>query len=466
MKRVFLCMLAMIFVGLFSVFFFAEEDSVLQGEDITDRVSLDLIKGSGKSSRLLDRNVETSCSTSTTSPLFELKISSEEPIYGIYLLWNNDVAQWTLTGEGETVIGGEDGFWHEYKPLSGEKEYTLTWENCPDADLAEVYFLSEGTVPDFVQIWEPPCEKADFLLLPTHADDEHLWFGGTMPYYGGELGYKIQVVYLMKHVSGRHHELLNGLWHVGIRNYPVISEFVDKYCGSLSAAKKLYPEEDVLDFLVENIRRFRPEVIVGHDLDGEYGHGAHILNATVLSERAVFAANDAELCPESFEKYGTWETKKCYLHLYQENEVFLDWSSKILSAFGGKTAYEMAQEGFDQHVSQRDAFSMSLDNRAKYGNALFGLIYTTVGEDVKKDDFLENIPAEALTTWVEPEPIPDPDPIVTDTSHPTEISPAQTSSEQTAAPSTARTTGIIVIVAVGAVWLIVMVAIFLFRKKK
>ena len=36
-------------------------------------------------------------------------------------------------------------------------------------------------------------EDADMLLLPTHADDEHLWFGGTMPYYAGELGYKVQV---------------------------------------------------------------------------------------------------------------------------------------------------------------------------------------------------------------------------------------------------------------------------------
>ena len=404
MKKASFIVLSIALVFLLALCTFAEEDP-LPGKDITESVSLNFTVGNGRSARLLDRNVESACSA---DDLFELQISSTEPIYGIYLLWNDEVPRWTISGETETIHGGNNGFWHEYMPLSGGLNYTMTWTDTPGAELAEVYFLSRGEVPDFVQIWDAPCEKADFLLIPTHADDEHLWFGGTMPYYAGELGYKIQVVYLMKHVSGRHHELLNGLWHVGVRNYPVISEFIDKYSWSLSHAKTLYPEEEVLSFLVENIRRFQPEVIVGHDLKGEYGHGAHILNATVLSERALTAAADPMQCPESYAKYGTWETKKCYLHLYHENEIFIDWTAKILSAFDGKNAYDVAQEGFDQHVSQRDFFSMSLDNREKYGNALFGLIYSTVGPDLARNDFLENIPAQSLTTWVEPEPEPEP----------------------------------------------------------
>lgn len=377
---------------------FCAEESV-DAKDITKRDSFQLISGSGSISRLYDRTVKTACSTSDK---FELQITSDEPIYGIYLMWNHTPPLWNLTGENDSISGGEYGFWHEYKALQGEKFYTLAWEG--EGYLAEVYLLGEGELPDFVQVWEPPCEKADFLLLPTHADDEHLWFGGTMPYYAGELGYKIQVVYLMKHISGRHHELINGLWTVGVRNYPVISEFTDKYCANLKQALSYYPEEEVLEFLVENIRRFKPEVIIGHDLDGEYGHGAHILNAKVLSEQALAAANDPEQFPDSFGIYGTWETKKCYLHLYQENQIFINWKEKELSAFGGVNAYDMAQAGFDQHVSQRTFFSMSLDNRAKYGNGLFGLYSTTVGPDILKNDFLENIPANCLTTWVEPEP--------------------------------------------------------------
>ncbi len=392
-------------VLLFFAFVFAAflplqgEESVI-AKDITKKNSFQLISGSGSISRLYDRTVKTACSAKEH---FELRITSDEPIYGIYLMWNHTPPLWNLSGVNDTVTGGEYGFWHEYKALQGEDSYTLTWDG--EAYLAEVYLLSEGDLPDFVQVWEPPCEKADLLLLPTHADDEHLWFGGTMPYYAGELGYKIQVVYLMKHVYGRHHELINGLWTVGVRNYPVISEFIDKYCANLAQAQSYYPEEEVLEFLVENIRRFKPEVIIGHDLDGEYGHGAHILNAKVLSEQALTAANDSKQFPESLGAYGTWETKKCYLHLYQENQIFINWKEKELSAFDGINAYDMAQAGFDQHVSQRTFFSMSLDNRARYGNGLFGLYATTVGPDVLRNDFLENIPAECLTTWVEPEPV-------------------------------------------------------------
>lgn len=397
MKRL-ICFLMIISVLLsFSVSTSASDDGV--AKDITDSCEIQLIKGSGKISRLKDGKVSTECSTKES---FELNITSDTAIYGVYLIWNHTPPMWKMEGESETVEGGEYGFWHEYKALSGGTEYTLSWSG--EGHLADVYILSEGTLPDFVQVWEPPCEKADFLLLPTHADDEHLWFGGTMPYYAGELGYKIQVVYLMKHTYDRHHELVNGLWKVGVTNYPVISEFIDKYCKNLAKALSYYPEEEVLEFLVENIRRFKPEVIIGHDLDGEYGHGAHILNAKVLSEQALTVANDATRFQESFEKYGVWETKKCYLHLYQQNEIFINWKKKELSAFGGINAYDMAQKGYEEHKSQVAYFTMSLDDRKAYGNGLFGLFSTTVGPDVLKNDFLENIPEQCLTTWVEPTP--------------------------------------------------------------
>lgn len=400
MKKFGYVFIFLLLLGFLCFSFQAEETSVAQ--DLTKKECFKIISGSGSVSRLTDRSVKSACSA---KDVFEMQITSETPLYGIYLIWNHTPPQWTLTGSDDTVTGGEYGFWHEYKALNGGTEYTLTWEG--EGYLADVYLLGDGALPDYVQVWEPPCEKADFLLLPTHADDEHLWFGGTMPYYAGELGYKIQVVYLMKHVYGRHHELINGLWTVGVRNYPVISEFEDKYCANLAQALSYYPEEEVLEFLVENIRRFRPEVIIGHDLDGEYGHGAHILNAKVLSEQALQAAADTERFSESAAQYGAWETKKCYLHLYTENEIFINWQEKVLTAFDGKNAYEMAQAGFDQHVSQRTFFSMSLDDRAQYGNGLFGLYHTTVGPDVLKDDFLENIPEECLTTWIEPEPEPE-----------------------------------------------------------
>lgn len=400
MKKILSFVLVVLIVAALSVGAFSEEVEEEGAKDLTQSATLFLRQGTGRSSMLRDGKLTTS---SKTDDYFELSIKSDEPIYGIYLLWNSDPAAWTLTDEdGGKIEGGSEGFWHEYKELNGKTSYTLRWTD--PAELAEFYIFGEGSLPEFVQVWQAPCEKADLLLIPTHADDEHLYFGGTMPYYAGELGLAVQVVYLMKHVPERQHELLNGLWTVGVKNYPVISEFIDKYCGSLSTAKKYYPEEQVLEFLVENIRRFKPEVIIGHDLKGEYGHGAHILNATVLSEKALDAANDAEQFSESEKTYGVWETKKCYLHLYGENKIFMDWKSMPLTSFDGKNAYEMAEAGFAQHASQVSYFKMSLDG--EYGNGLFGLFRSTVGEDVEKNDFLENISPENLSNWVPPAPPP------------------------------------------------------------
>ena len=37
-----------------------------------------------------------------------------------------------------------------------------------------------------------------------------------------------------------------------------------------------------------------------------------------------------------------------------------------------------------------------MEDGGQYDNALFGLFFTTVGEDVSKDDLMENIPLECL----------------------------------------------------------------------
>ena len=111
-----------------------------------------------------------------------------------------------------------------------------------------------------------------------------------MPTYAGERGYKVQVAYLTNHWAEpyRPHELLNGLWTVGIRAYPVIGEFIDYYSDNLEHAKGLYDRDRVIEHQVEMIRRFRPEVIIGHDIDGEYGHGVHMLNRGRCSRRSTW----------------------------------------------------------------------------------------------------------------------------------------------------------------------------------
>lgn len=205
-----------------------------------------------------------------------LTVESTEPITGLYLIWDRPPESWTGTAGSQTLSGGEYGFLHEYLPL--ESPVTRAELTLPEGSrCCDVYAFGAGELPDWVQQWQPPLADADLLVLPTHADDEHLFFGGTMPYYAGELGKKVQVVYFTNHWAEpyRPHELLDGLWTVGIRNYPVMSSFVDQYADSLDYARTLYDEEEAVAWQVQQLRRFKPEVVVGHDVNGEYGHGVH-----------------------------------------------------------------------------------------------------------------------------------------------------------------------------------------------
>ena len=93
---------------------------------------------------------------------------------------------------------------------------TLSFDSGP-VPLLEVSLFTDGALPDWVQQWEPPVEDgADLVLFSTHADDEQLFFAGVLPYYAGELGYRVQVVYLTNHrnlsknPNLRCHEALDG----------------------------------------------------------------------------------------------------------------------------------------------------------------------------------------------------------------------------------------------------------------
>ncbi len=323
-----------------------------------------------------------------------LRYESETGFDRIYVKLEHS-CQWTVTlPDGTVQEGGKDGFIHELMEL-GQSVTSFDLNLPQGVGLCDIHVFTAGKLPSWVQIWEPPCENADFLVLPTHADDEHLWFGGVMPYYAGELGYKVQVVYMTNHFNQnvRSHELLNGLWTVGVRHYPIISErFDDIYAtkASVTAAAEIFGRENVLEFQVEMLRRFSPKIVIAHDIHGEYGHGAHILNAQTVLE-ALPLTDDASVFPESAEKYGTCKVQKCYLHLWQERPIVMEWRNMPLARFDDVSALEMAVNGFHCHVSQL-RWSFHVADSGRLDCRKFGLAYTTVGDDTPdKNDILEHV---------------------------------------------------------------------------
>lgn len=319
-----------------------------------------------------------------------LTLTPAEPgqeIWGLYVVWETAPGSWTLSYGDKSVSCGENGFLHEFVPVEGgAEEVTLTVRK--EGSICFVRAFGPGTLPSDVQIWEPPCEKADILLFPTHADDEILFFGGVLAQYAGQQGLAVQVAYFTHYPYGiREHEKLDGIWTCGVRNYPVNAPFPDVPHQTPDQARGYYGTDKPMAFYMEQIRRFRPQVCIAHDVSGEYGHGAHQFTVQIIRE-ALEQSMDASADPESAEAYGTWDVPKTYLHLWKENPIQLD-CRQSLSAFGGRTALEVAAEAYKKHVTQQQ-YWFSVSDEGPYSLADFGLYRTTVGPDTG-NDIMEHI---------------------------------------------------------------------------
>lgn len=387
------------------------ESDVLQATDISGNGIVAAKEGFTSTGFLFnDRVLEGEKTSGNASITFEY----EEGIGSLYLIFNRPYGEYTVTDNGSGTVRtvGQYGYAHEFIDLvslfgAAPTSVTLSFENG-SVYLFEIDVYTEGEVPDSVQKWNPPADgKADLVLLSTHGDDDQLFFAGVLPYYAKERGYTVQVVYFTDHDDEPHrmHEMLNGLWAVGVDIYPVFGDHPDFFKRNMddayAAMKNLgYPREDLLSFVVENLRRFQPLVVVGHDINGEYGHAMHKIYTDLLMEAVTLTA-DATQYPESAEKYGVWDVPKTYLHLYEENQLIMDWDQPLAS-FDGMTAFEVTKElGYPCHKSQYSDFAWYLayydtaKECPKYNPCYYGLYRTTVGEDVEKNDFFENLTSHA-----------------------------------------------------------------------
>ncbi len=344
----------------------------------------------GKSTAVLrDGNYKTTVKLNSGDRI-QISAADGTPLQGIYVIWHSPVEPWTLYVDEGEISCGENGFLHEYIALDTPTKTAELVIHADGMKIAEIRGFSEGEIPGDVQRWEPPCERADILMFASHADDDILFMGGIVPTYGVAENAKVQVVFMTEFWTTapvREHEKLDGLWADGLKNYPVSADFVDRYSASLKEAQGQYDSEEVTGFMVEQIRRFQPQVIVTHDINGEYGHGYHMLTADCAMQ-AVEAALSEEKYPDTAAKYGLWNTPKTYLHLFKDNAIRLDLRVPI-EEMGGRTALEIAAEAYKKHVSQQGTWFYVSDTN-KYSCADFGLWRSLVGVD-EKPNMLDHI---------------------------------------------------------------------------
>ena len=322
----------------------------------------------------------------------------------LYIKYHNHAVKGRILFENYENVLGANNYLHELVKINNNvNSFKVVYEE--KYEIADIYLYDDENLPKEIQNWQT-LDTADLMLFSTHADDEHLFFAGLLPKYV-DAGKKVQVVYFTRHLNNvlRYHELLDGLWAAGIKYYPLVSDFPDEYSttkdGALLNFERVgYTIDDLIKFQVNAIRKYKPYVVVGHDENGEYSHGQHILNTFIL-KTAYSKANEIDYDPESAEQYGIWNIQKLYLHLYEQNKLCLNYDEPLTS-FEGKTAFQVSQEAFAYHISQQYTWFRewlygtnnnitSYTQIKTYNPCEFGLYYTNVGEDELKTDLFEHI---------------------------------------------------------------------------
>ena len=325
------------------------------------------------------------------------------PARMLYLAWRTLPEPFTLTqfakdGTQISSIPGETWELNQLYKISPEaRKISITSQ--ADMDLCSALVYGPNMLPKSYHPWNPTPEKLDYLVIATHPDDDILFLGAIVPLLGVSRGLSGTILYTAtRGIRYRCDEALNGAWAMGLRNHPLFAGFPNLLPKEQYRRGKEFSVDALTAYYVSVLRRFKPEVVVTHDVDGEYGHWQHI-NVSRAVQNAVSLAADATYDPTSAAQFGTFQVKKLYLHLYPENKLTLD-VYRPLPALGGRNVMEVATAAFAEHKSQVKVDHYRVRNDGFYRLSDFGLAFSSVGADTGKNDLMEHIDPSDLSNYV------------------------------------------------------------------
>lgn len=289
---------------------------------------------------------------------------------------------------------------------------------------------SAAAIAQSTEGFDPYPDRADMMIVVAHPDDEST-FGGLIPHYAVCQNKSLVFVCLTSGEWGNglpHHssatdapdysyddsdyprfekipadalypcyyregELARALFTMGVRTRPIMPRFKDmsgvQPWGSPDPAFKLWGGQDkAVGFVVEQIRRFKPDIIVSMAANGFNGNPLH----AAASRTAVLAselAGDETQFTDSLKKYPAWAPRKVYLHAHPSEQHARvhghSWELNCGGQFG--KARVLAGRGNVMHESQEMKEECEPSTN-------FVLVQTNVGPDViNQDDLFENVTA-------------------------------------------------------------------------
>ena len=401
------------FAALLLIFLFIFSAATAQeAQNIFDQCAVQVSEGSAD--RITDGSISTGWVPGGANPEMMLRLP-DSGATAFQLNWYKPAVDFTIIqyDASQAVLStitqsdSDYGFYANVYPVTPGAKYISVKFNQSGQGIMKVRVYGEGELPATAATWQMPHEDCELMVISTHMDDEWLWFGGIIPYYDTVQGRDVQVVYMADCGRLRYAECMNALAVAGVKTHPIFLGLVDERIDSLSQTLAHWGgQEAMTKLMVELIRTRKPEVILTHDWNGEYGHNQHILTSRCM-ETVIAAAADPSLYPELGE---AWQVQKLYRHLEDKCPITFDWHQSY-PELGGRTLLQTATEAMEENASQLKYYQVK--DGGQYDNSKFGLSYSTVGDDVEHKDLFENVVFATPEPTPSPTPEPTPEPIAT-----------------------------------------------------
>jgi len=341
-----------------------------------------------RADRAADRRWSTAWEPTAAGDEMMITVSADVVSETLTLEWTTIPAAFEVILDGESVkvenLEGRISFAIE---TGGASEMVIRVSDAA-AGICEARVYAEGRTPEVVHDWQSASGNVDMMVVVTHPGEEFLFFGGAIPLAAAE-GKEVLVVYMTDCGRERYAEAMDGLWAVGVRTHPVCLNLENGRAKEYEDAIDMWGLEETYEVLVELLRKYKPDVVLTHDIYGEGENNQRKLTSATL-RRAVLLATDEGAYPDSSEQYGVWDVKKTYIHRYEGNVITLE-ADTPMELMNGWTLREMTAVGFNKNRELMDDFD--LKDGEEYDPYSYGMIRAADGlaEDVLKNSFFENI---------------------------------------------------------------------------
>ncbi len=346
---------------------------------------------------------------------------------GVYIEWYampNEYALEQLDASGSTIsIEPTQPYLNCYYPLSSDASaLRLTMKRS--VSVAEIHVFGEGTLPNWVQLWQAQTMSPDILYLAGTPEGVVKDFYAVIAAYTVEHEIPSALVVMSKSTREQLGEMLSGLWTLGVRGYPEFGSLESINNASYKIVVKSWGKTPTKKMVQRTLYTYAPRILIAQ----EFENGLAFDGPAQYTGEYLKDVLDAGAAKAGYKSLGDYAPEKVYLAGGSGTTLDL---SRALVSFGGKSIAQAANLAYENN-KELHIYSLTLA-----ATDTFRLLQTSVGADTGAGALLENVDTASLQHFADPTPTPSPTPIPTPTPSPTP-EPAPTAAPISAPQSDAQ----------------------------